>query len=239
VAPDGKPFADVRVQLEFPANEAWSGPERLADGSDAQAQRRFQREVTTQADGSFELRGFPKGPVAVSLEDPRFLPFEQRLDAPTEKPPARLVVRFGGVIRVRAVDTDGLPATRRGVALYDLAPERGSGWEGSGTTDVEGLYHLRVKPGLHRVEVRPLRDYDSPDTVRSTVTVEEGETREVRVVVPCGDPGLPGRDTQLGGVGSSALEGWGTSWERRGRCIAGHRCRRARPSALDFTRSLP
>ncbi len=185
VGPDGSPLAGVAVEVTAPPREAkrWRFDARPDDAPGGDSEPQVVQKAQTAADGSFRVSGLRKGAVGVAMTDARFLPFETKFDLPRATSPERLVVRLGGFLRVRAVDADGHPAGRRGVSVR--APEaKDDDEEATGITDVTGRVTLRVPPGAHRVEVSAHPGYVDPKPVSAVVPLEDGETRDVRIVVP-------------------------------------------------------
>ena len=192
VAPDGSPLAGVAVEVTAPPREGNGWRFRFVpdDAPIGDSVSQVVQTAQTAADGSFRVSGLRKGAVGVAMTDARFLPFETKLDLPRPTSPERFVVRLGGFIRVRAVDADGHPAGRRGVSVRaaeakdDDKEAKRDDPEATGITDVTGRVTLRVPPGAHRVEVSAHPRYVDPEPVSVVVPLEDGETRDVQIVVP-------------------------------------------------------
>jgi hypothetical protein len=176
VGTDGKPMPHATATIEFPPQSGPIGWRFIEEGGTPV----FTQTVVSDADGTFRLSGLPRGHVRIVMHDARFLTFDEIVDVSAGATPSRLVVHFGSILRIRAVDEDGNPATRCGVTVSSNEHSH----EIQGETDVEGVFSARLAPGAHRVTTSRRPGYQDPDAGHSDVTLEDSRSQEIRIVIP-------------------------------------------------------
>lgn len=81
------------------------------------ANPRLPTTTTNQADGTFGIAGCIPGKNQVTVEAPGFARATQEVDLTSETAPLRLVLQPGKILRLRVLDTNGLPPARASVQV--------------------------------------------------------------------------------------------------------------------------
>ncbi len=139
VEEDGDPVVGARIESRWQAT--------LPEDSGVRAGEPVFRSARSGADGRFDLRGFPAGPVSLSVSATGFVALEDvraQLPRPAEAGELVLTLQRGAILQGRVTTAAGEPVPAARVALDEAAA----------ATDDDGLYWLEGAPlGRHEVLV--------------------------------------------------------------------------------------
>lgn len=174
-SPDGKPVADVRISAENTlAMDGLGYP-----CSDV-------KPATTDKEGRFEIRGLPRGYTELRCSDRSLYPttpFFELHDIPSDD--IKIVVARTGVVRGKVIGGDGKPAdSSTHVSIAPPGGEKVGSWGGSMQCKENGTFEFQgVPPGQYLVGPRSVLSIEGKDPNTKLVTVKEGQTVDIELLV--------------------------------------------------------
>lgn len=168
---DGKPLADVEVQLGN------------VESDNAHYESPDEYTTKTDADGRFLLKAVPTGRATVWVRKPGYTRPGLGPTIPTPKEGVALTMMKSATLRVTVTFAAG--KARPAGYMVSLEPEGGAkigSWGGSGDINAKNqMLFEHVPPGRYVIKGRPNPGSDNEETAPVTVTLRGGETTELKL----------------------------------------------------------